>query len=368
MAARGFRVIAIAKRLSMPMIRINLSENNLELVGLIGLADPPREAVPEAIKVCNRAGVRVVMITGDNGITAKSIAGKIGIQYPENVITGQELDSISDEELKKRVKNTNIFARVIPRHKMRIVKALQENGEIVAMTGDGVNDAPALKISDIGIAMGKRGTGVAKEAADMILLDDNFTTIVDTIKDGRRIYDNIKKAIGYVFVIHIPIALTALLTPLLHLPELLFPIHVVLLELIIDPTCSIIFERQAVEPGIMDKKPRSPKEPLISSGLLTKAVLQGLVIFGATFGSYVYTLNNHWTVEAARTFALTVLIIANLFLVYVNQSNQKVTITNLFRFKDKVMFYVNLGILAGLALVILSPISSDCGEDNGFEF
>jgi Ca2+-transporting ATPase len=219
MAARGFRVIAIAKRLSMPGFPSQLNENNLELVGLIGLADPPREAVPEAIKVCNRAGVRVVMITGDNGITAKSIAGKIGIQNPENVITGQELDHLTDEELKQRVRNTNIFARVIPRHKMRIVKALQENGETVAMTGDGVNDAPALKISDIGIAMGKRGTGVAKEAADMILLDDNFTTIVDTIKDGRRIYDNIKKAIGYVFVIHIPIALTALLTPILHLPE-----------------------------------------------------------------------------------------------------------------------------------------------------
>lgn len=368
MAARGFRVIAIAKRMSMPVIPSQLSENSLELVGLIGLADPPREAVPEAIKVCNRAGVRVVMITGDNGITAKSIAGKIGIQNPENVITGQELDHISDEELKLKVRNTNIFARVIPRHKMRIVKALQENGETVAMTGDGVNDAPALKISDIGIAMGKRGTGVAKEAADMILLDDNFTTIVDTIKDGRRIYDNIKKAIGYVFVIHIPIALTALLTPLLHLPGLLFPIHVVLLELIIDPTCSIIFERQAIEPGIMDKKPRSPKEPLITYRLLTKAVLQGLAIFGAAFGSYIYTLNNHWSVEAARTFSLTVLIIANLFLVYVNQSNREMTIANLFRFKDKVMFYVNVAILTGLALVIYLPIAQTVVKTTALSF
>jgi Ca2+-transporting ATPase len=357
MAARGFRVIAIARKLSLPAIPNQLRENVLELVGLIGLADPPREAVPEAIKVCNRAGVRVVMITGDNGVTAKSIAGKIGIQNPDNVITGQELDTLSDQELKMRVKNTNIFARVIPRHKMRIVKALQDNGETVAMTGDGVNDAPALKMSDIGIAMGKRGTGVAKEAADMILLDDNFTTIVDTVKDGRRIYDNIRKAIGYVFVIHIPIALTALITPLLHLPELLFPIHIVLLELIIDPTCSIIFERQTAESGIMDKKPRSSKEALISGGLITKAVLQGLAIFGATFGSYIFALNNHWSVEAARTFSLTILILANLFLVHVNQSNREVTITNIFRVKDKVMFYVNLGILLGLALVIYLPLA-----------
>ncbi|MCX8171985.1 MAG: HAD-IC family P-type ATPase, partial [Candidatus Bathyarchaeota archaeon] len=167
---------------NMPSIPGKLKENKLELIGLIGLADPPREAVPEAVRICAKAGIRVVMITGDNGTTARAIAQKIGIANNENVITGQQLENMNDEELKEKVKVTNIFARVIPRHKMRIVKALKDIGETVAMTGDGVNDAPALKYADIGIAMGKRGTGVAKEAADMILLDDNFTTIVDTIK------------------------------------------------------------------------------------------------------------------------------------------------------------------------------------------
>lgn len=355
LAMKGYRVIAVARRRNMPSIPGELKENKLELVGLIGLADPPRETVPDAVRVCAKAGIRVVMITGDNGTTARSIAQKIGILNSENVITGQQLESMGDEELKEKVKVTNIFARVIPRHKMRIVKALKDIGETVAMTGDGVNDAPALKYADIGIAMGKRGTGVAKEAADMILLDDNFTTIVDTIKDGRRIYDNIKKAVGYVFVIHIPIALMALLTPILHLPLLLLPIHIVLLELIIDPTCSIVFERQPAEKDIMDRKPRSPKDSLVNPGLMLKAIFQGLAIFAAAFSAYVYLVNQDWTVEAARTFTLIVLGFANLFLVYVNQSEKGAAFAGIFKLKDKVIWYVNIGIIAALALVIYLP-------------
>jgi Ca2+-transporting ATPase len=303
------------------------------------------------------------MITGDNGITAKSIARQIGIPNSENVITGHELETMSDEELMDRVKTTNIFARVIPRHKMRIVKALKDTGEIVAMTGDGVNDAPALKYADIGIAMGKRGTGVAKEAADMILLDDNFTTIVDTVKDGRRIYDNIKKAIGYVFVIHIPIALMALLTPLLHLPLLLLPVHVVLLELIIDPTCSIVFERQPAEKNIMGRKPRSPKEPLIIRNLMVKSILQGLSIFAAAFFPYVYMIETGFTDNTARTFAITVFIFANLFLVYVNHSHISLAISGFLRsIKDKVMWAINGGVLIMLALIIYLPAANSIAK------
>lgn len=355
LAMKGYRVIAVARRTNMSSIPGELKENELELLGLIGLADPPREAVPEAVWECTKAGIRVVMITGDNGTTAKSIAKKIGILHSDNVITGQQLESMSDEELKVRVKTTNIFARVIPRHKMRIVKALKDIGETVAMTGDGVNDAPALKYADIGIAMGKRGTGVAKEAADMILLDDNFATIVDTIKDGRRIYDNIKKAVGYVFVIHIPIALMALLTPMLHLPLLLLPIHIVLLELIIDPTCSIVFERQPAEKDIMNRKPRSSQEFLVNPGLMSKAILQGLAIFAAAFGSYVGLANQGWSTEAARTFSLIILGFANLFLVYVNQSEKGTAFAGIFKLKDKVIWYVNIGIIAALALVTYLP-------------
>lgn len=362
LAMKGYRVIAVARRINIPSIPGELKENRLELLGLIGLADPPRDTVPDAVQVCAKAGIRIIMITGDNGTTARSIAEKIGLMNSENVITGHQLENMSDEELKEKVKVTNIFARVIPRHKMRIVKALKDIGETVAMTGDGVNDAPALKYADIGIAMGKRGTGVAKEAADMILLDDNFTTIVDTIKDGRRIYDNIKKAVGYVFVIHIPIALMALLTPILHLPLLLLPIHIVLLELIIDPTCSIVFERQPAEKDIMNRKPRSPQDSLVNPGLMTKAIFQGLAIFAAAFGSYVGLVNQGWAIEAARTFSLIILGFANLFLVYVNQSEKGAAFVGIFKLKDKVILYVNIGIIAALALVTYLPVGNSIAK------
>jgi len=358
LARKGYRVIAVARNMEIKEIPTDLKENKLELIGLIGLVDPHREEVPAAIKLCDKAGIRIVMITGDNGITATSIAKKIGIPNSDNVITGQELEEMSDEQLRQRVKKTNIFARVIPRHKMRIVKALKNIGEIVAMTGDGVNDAPALKYADIGIAMGKRGTGVAKEAADMILLDDNFTTIVDTVKDGRKIYDNIKKAVEYVFVIHIPIALIALLTPLLHLPLLLLPIHVVLLELIIDPTCSIVFERQPEEQDIMERQPRKSGEALITSKLMIKAILQGLSIFVGAFGSYVYLYNNGYGESMARTFSLAVIVFSNLFLVYVNQSEKTFAISSFFNTKDKVLWSINTGILLALIIVIYSSFGN----------
>lgn len=356
LAMMGYRVIAVAKRANMEHIPERLSDNPLELLALIGLEDPPRETVMDSINTCYRAGLRVVMITGDNGITAESIAGKIGIENSHNVLTGTEIEALSDEELRERVKTTNIFARVIPNHKMRIVKALKDIGEVVAMTGDGVNDAPALKYSDIGIAMGKRGTNVAKEAADMVLLDDNFTTIVDTVRDGRRIYDNIKKAVGYVFVIHIPIALIALLTPLIGVPLFLYPIHIVLMELIIDPTCSIIFERQPAEKDIMDRNPRSSSDSIINRGLMTKSVLQGLTIFAAAMGSYTYLVDSAlWNEAAARSFSLVILMISNLFLVYVNQSEKSFAFNGMFVNKDKLMTYVNLGIVAAIGLILYLP-------------
>ena len=362
LSKKGYRVIAVARHIEVKEILEDIKENKLVLLGLIGLVDPHREEVPEAIKVCNKAGIRIVMITGDNGITAASIAKKIGIPHSEEVITGKELETMSEEELQKRVKNTNIFARVIPRHKMRIVKALKNIGEIVAMTGDGVNDAPALKYADIGIAMGKRGTAVAKEAADMILLDDNFTTIIDTVKDGRKIYDNIRKAVEYVFVIHIPIALIALITPLLHLPLFLLPIHVVLLELIIDPTCSIVFERQPEEADIMGRQPRKPEKALVTSKLLTKAILQGLSIFAGSFGAYAYLVNNEYGENMARTFALAVIIFANLFLVYVNQSENTFAISSLIKTKDKVLWYINIGILLGLTSVVYTSFGNQIAK------
>jgi Ca2+-transporting ATPase len=362
LAAKGYRVIAVARNINLESIPGTLNECNLELLGLIGLQDPPRETVEDDIRVCSKAGIRVVMITGDNGGTAQSVAREIGLQNSDNVITGSELESMDDKELQERVKTTNIFARVMPRHKMRIVKALKENGEIVAMTGDGVNDAPALKYADIGIAMGQRGTGVAKEAADMILLDDNFSTIVDTVGDGRRIYDNICKAIGYIFVIHIPIALIALLAPLLHMPLVLLPIHVVLMELIIDPTCSIIFERLPAEKDIMERKPRSRNTPLITGALVAKSLLQGLMIFAAAFGSYAYLFSSGSGEQAARTFTMLVLGFSNLLLVYVNQSDKEFVVANILRFRDKVALTVNTVIILALIIVIYVPAANAAAQ------
>jgi Ca2+-transporting ATPase len=362
MSKQGLRVIAVGKMIPANEAAIpeTLLDCTLQLCGLIGLADPPRESVKEDIKTCTKAGVRVVMITGDNGITASSIARQVNMPNSDKIITGDELNAMTDEELQLRVKDVSIFSRVLPEHKMRIVKAFKENGEVVAMTGDGVNDASALKYADIGIAMGKRGSEVSREAADLILLDDNFSTIVHTIKDGRRIYDNIRKAVGYVFTIHIPIAFASLLAPLLGISPaslLLLPLHVVLLELVIDPTCSIVLERQPAEKNIMDRPPRNPKEKLLTAGTLFKSVIQGLAIFGASFALY-YTFIQQYpdTPALARSMGLSVIFISNVLLVQVNSSNTELAIKTFMRqIKDRVMWAVIIGTMAGLFVMLYTP-------------
>ncbi|HZK70534.1 MAG TPA: cation-translocating P-type ATPase, partial [Clostridia bacterium] len=363
MSKQGLRVIAVGQMIlnSTNDIPETLMECSLQLLGMVGLVDPPRESVKQDIETCTKAGVRVVMITGDNGITASSIAKQINMPNSDKIITGDELSKMSDEELCERVKDVSVFSRVIPEHKMRIVKAFKANGEIVAMTGDGVNDAPALKYADIGIAMGKRGSEVSREAADIILLDDNFSTIVDTIKDGRRIYDNIRKAVGYVFTIHIPIAFAALLAPLLGISPaslLLLPIHVVLLELVIDPTCSIVLERQPAERDIMERSPRDPNEKLLTTKILFKSVMQGLVIFGASFGTYFVFLNQSPDNAAiARAMGLAIILLANVLLVQVNSSNSEFAIKSFRKLiKDKVIWGVSLGTIVLLLIILYTPL------------
>ncbi len=364
MSSQGLRVIAVGmmRPESREQIPEQITDCQLNFLGLIGLADPPRESVKRDIAVCNKAGIRVVMITGDNGITASAIAKKIGMRDCDNIITGDMLNQLSDEQLRERVKTVSIFSRVVPEHKMRIVKAFKENGEIVAMTGDGVNDAPALKNADIGIAMGKRGSEVSREAADFILLDDNFSTIVETVKDGRRIYDNIRKAVGYVFTIHIPIAFASLLAPLIGISPgnlLLLPLHVVLLELIIDPTCSIVLERQPAEVDIMNRPPRNPRAKLLSAGMLCKSVIQGLVVFAASFGTYYYTLMQYsGNAPLARSAGLAIIILANLFLVQVNSSDHHFAIQSMkLLAKDKVMWAANIGTVLMLLVVLYTPLN-----------
>ena len=351
----GYRVLAVAKRENVEDIKKKLKDNKLEFVGLIALVDPPRFGIKESIKSCYSAGIRVIMITGDNGKTAKGIAKQIGLKHNDNVITGIELENMSDEELRNRVGDTNIFARVYPNHKMRIVEALQKNNEVVAMTGDGVNDAPALKKAEIGIAMGKRGTNVAKEAADMILMDDNFKTIVDSIKNGRTIYSNIKKALSYILVIHIPIALASFFVPLFNLPLLLLPIHIVLLELIIDPTSSIIFQRLKPDKNIMKEKPRKINDPIMNKNTIVKCILQGLFIFLAFFGSYYYLINKGLEQSFAVTFSFTTLVLSNIFVVYVLQSDEYSIKNFISSLKDKTILLINTIILIMLLFIIYIP-------------
>ena len=352
----GYRVLAVAKKDNLTKIPKNLKDNKLEFVGLIALIDPPRIGVKESIKSCYNAGIKVIMITGDNGETAKGIAKQIGLTHNDNVITGIELENMTDEELATKVKDTNIFARVYPHHKMRIVKALQKNKEVVAMTGDGVNDAPALKKAEIGISMGKRGTNVAKEASDMILMDDNFNTIVDAIKNGRTIYNNIKKAISYILIIHIPIAFATFFVPLFNLPALLLPIHIVLLELIIDPTSSIIFQRLKPDNNVMKEQPRSLEEPIMNKKTVIKCILQGLIIFIFFFGSYYYLTKIGVNHSLATTFSFTTLVLSNIFVTYVLMSNDY-AINNLYKsLKDKIITFINSIIIIILLIIIYIPL------------
>lgn len=363
MQEQGLRVIACAYNTDAEISedsKKQLPNFDLTFAGFISLIDPPREHIKDYIQKCYSAGIRTIMITGDNGTTASSIAKKIGIKNSGNIITGEMLDKMSDKELDQAVKTVTIFSRVVPEHKLRIVKALQKNHEVVAMTGDGVNDAPALKQADIGIAIGNRGSEVAREAADLILLDDNLKTIVDTIEDGRRIYDNIKKAVEYIIIIHIPIALSALVAPLIGIkPELLFllPPQIVLFELIVDPTCSIILERQPAESCIMQKPPRSIKANLLNWKSLILSIFQGLIIFAASFGSYLLFLP--LGADLARTVGLMIVLISSVFLVFVYASKQDFvyqTFKNLIR--DKVVVLVNLALVVLVLVVVYSPLNA----------
>ncbi|MBP0979134.1 MAG: cation-translocating P-type ATPase [Oscillospiraceae bacterium] len=361
LSKEGYRVIAVAaiELQSESEIPKNIKDCELEFIGLISFVDPPREAVFESIKICNQAGIKVIMITGDNPVTARAIGSKIGLSLDGNILTGDQIESMSDEQLTLAVKNTNIFARVIPEQKMKIIKAIKSNNLVVAMTGDGVNDAPALKFADIGIAMGQRGTNVAKEASDMVLLDDNFSTIVETIKDGRRIRDNISKAIRYVLTFKVPIVLITLLLPFIGLSPMLMPIHIVLLELIVGPISAIVLERQPAEKNIMKKNPIDISKKLISFGDLFKIIFQGLIIFLNTFISYITIIKNNGDENLARSFALSILVFSNIFLVYVNSSDTKSIFEVIKEFsKDKIIWLiVGSVIIFQLLLLYLSPLS-----------
>ncbi len=318
---RGLRVLGVAKAMFREdPLPGKQHDFDFQFLGLVGLTDPIRPTVPGALAACYTAGIRVVMITGDYPGTAQHIAGQIGLTPRNKIITGTELGRLSDAELRQRIRSVNIFARVVPEQKLRIVEALKDDGEIVAMTGDGVNDAPALKSAHIGIAMGARGTDVAREAADLVLLDDDFSSIVAAVRLGRRMASNLRKAMAYTLAVHVPIVGLSLLPVLAGWPLILTPAHIVFLELIINPTCSIVFEAECEEADVMHEPPRPPGAPLFARHLLALSLLQGvgvLLVALAVFGLAFYRGLDE---NEARALTFTVLVAANLALVFTNRS------------------------------------------------
>ena len=286
MAQHGIRVLGVAwTETTNPQLAASQCDYHFTLAGLLGLADPLRQSVPAAIAQCRSAGIRVVMITGDYAVTARSVADAAGIEDGD-VLTGEELDALDDQALAARLGHVGVFARIMPEQKLRIVEAYKRAGEVVAMTGDGVNDAPSLKAAHIGVAMGKRGTDVAREASAIVLLEDDFDSIVKTIALGRRIYDNIQKAMAFIFAVHVPIAGLVLMPLLLGQPLLFGPIHIALLEMVIDPVCAMVFEAESDESDTMARKPRDPAKPMFSLPMIAWSIFQGALALA--FLGFVY--------------------------------------------------------------------------------
>ncbi|NWG30413.1 MAG: cation-translocating P-type ATPase [Rhodocyclaceae bacterium] len=318
LAALGLRVLAVARaRFSGNALPAIEHDFPFEFIGLTGLSDPLRAEIPKAMQECREAGIRVVMITGDYPATARAIARVAGLPV-EDILSGDELATLSEEELRARLRATCVCARIAPEQKLAIVQALKANGEIVAMTGDGVNDAPALKAAHVGIAMGGRGTDVAREAAALVLLDDNFASIVRAIRLGRRIFDNLQKSMSYILAVHIPIAGIALLPVLFGWPAVLFPMHIAFLELIIDPACSLVFENEAAEADVMRRPPRDTRQPLFGGATLGRACLQGIVVLTVVLGASASAFGRLGE-EEARAFVFVTLVIANLALIIANR-------------------------------------------------
>ena len=354
MANDALRVLAVAYEDSNTNSLEYNNSKSMILVGLIGMIDPPREGVKEAISTCKRAGIKTVMITGDHIATAKAIASELQIldeKRGEKAITGAELDKLTDENLEKDIKNYSVFARVTPEHKVRIVKAWQKTGAVVAMTGDGVNDSPALKNADIGIAMGKGGTDVAKNASDMILVDDNFVTIVDAVKQGRNIYDNIKKAIHFLIATNIGEIVTIFIGLLLGLDSPLLAIQLLWVNLVTDSLPAIALGLERPEKDIMERHPRKSKESIFAGGLWSKIVTEGIMIGSLTLLAFSLG-NKFYGVEVARTMAFVSLGVLELVHSFNIKSDKSIFKTGLFENKYLIMSFIGGTFLQVIVVVI----------------
>jgi Ca2+-transporting ATPase len=355
LANQGLRVLGVARAgfgsKSLPEVQHDFT---FTFLGLIGLADPVRPTVANAIKECYSAGIRVIMITGDYPGTAQSIARQIGLKSVDKFITGSELGGISDQELQARIKDVDIFARVVPEQKLRIVNALKANREVVAMTGDGVNDAPALKSAHIGIAMGGRGTDVARESSSLVLLDDDFSSIVGAVRLGRRIFDNIKKAMAYIVSVHVPIAGMSFIPVVMQWPLVLLPMHIVFLELIIDPACSVVFEGEAEESNVMRRPPRDPKEPLFGKSIVLISLLQGLSVLVVVLLVYLLASGLGCVEDEVRALTVVTLIFSNLALILTNRSWTR-TIWGMLKSPNPAVLWVLGGTTTFVFLILYVP-------------
>lgn len=356
MAAQGLRVLGVAQARFVGQVWPVMEHDfEFEFVGLLGLADPLRAEIVAAVEQCRSAGIRVVMITGDYPATAHAIAraAQLDVSQSDQLLTGEAMDAMSDAELQQRMKRVSVCARIAPQQKLRIVQALKANGEIVAMTGDGVNDAPALKAAHVGVAMGGRGTDVAREAASIVLLDDNFASIVRAVRLGRRIFDNLRKSMSYILAVHVPIAGMALLPVLLGWPTVLFPLHIAFLELVIDPACSMVFENEPSEADVMQRPPRDPQAPLFAGMTLALALLQGLGVLAVVLGAYGWSAT--WLTEpAARAFAFSALVAGDVALILSNRA-VSATLWASLRVPNRTLWAV-IGITLGLlALTLYLP-------------
>jgi Ca2+-transporting ATPase len=354
LAKRGQRILGVAKgKVENREFPVSQKDFSFEFMGFLGFEDPIRPEVPEAIKQCYSADIKVIMITGDYPETAKNIGKQAGLNEHDEILTGHDLKNLTESELKEKIKHVNIFARIIPEQKLQIIKALKANGEIVAMTGDGVNDAPALKAADIGISMGGKGTDVARESSSLVLLDDNFSSIVMAIKSGRRIFDNLQKAMGYIIAIHIPIIGLALLPAFFPaLPILLMPLHIVFMELIIDPICSIAFESEKEEIGVMKRPPRDPNLAFFGFKQIFKSSLVGLILLALVLAVYFFSMQEGHTEGEIRAIAFTSLIIGNIFLILTTLSKTRNVIDVIF--EDNISLKIILFVASTMMFLLIS--------------
>lgn len=357
MAGKGLRVLGVADAgWSGAELPKSQREFTFTFRGLVGLADPLRASVPDAVRQCREAGIRIIMITGDYPQTARAIAQQAGIDA-ERILTGDDLSAMSDSELQQRIGSLSVCARIMPEQKLRLVEALKTSGEIVAMTGDGVNDAPSLKAAHIGIAMGGRGTDVAREASAIVLLDDDFGSIVKAVRMGRRIYDNLRKAMGFIVAVHIPIAGLALLPLLTGMPLLLGPIHIAFLEMLIDPVCSLAFEAETDEHNVMQRPPRRPDTPLFSRWLVGWSVIQGSVVLGVAGGLALYFWHSGLGAEQLRSAAFLALVLGITSLILINRRFSASITAAVRRFNPALAIVLGVVAIILLATQFVPPIA-----------